>query len=192
MAGSSRLPGGMVRSPPKSFGEVRSPKSGSGGPAQTEGLPHIWKEKGKKDQGTTSRTQRKPTSWYPSAGGSQVRTEARTPSESSAYVPPHNSRISSRSYQSSAHSHTLPAMSATPSGVVPAGYSPTGVGFLTFISKFARFSSGSSFPHGYPRHSDPRAACSHSPSVGNRPPTQAQYAAASYQHTQVTGRLGCC
>ncbi len=50
----------------------------------------------------------------------------------------------------------------------------------------ARLSSSSS-PHGYVRASVPRAAFSHSASVGSRPPAQAQKADASSQSTNVTG-----
>ena len=42
-------------------------------------------------------------------------------------------------------------------------------------------------PHGNRRPSSPRAAFSHSASVGNRLPAHAQYAAASCQLTCVTG-----
>src|ERR1039458_1791586 len=126
------------------------------------------------------------------SGSKLLRMAARRTLESSSNEPPRNTRSLSSSYQSSTHSHTLPAMSATPSGVAPAGYNPTGVGFPNFIPKFARFSSGSAFPHGYSRPSSPLAAHSHSASPGNRTPAQAQYAAASYQLTPVTGRFGCC
>lgn len=48
---------------------------------------------------------------------------------------------------------------------------------------------GSSLPHGYVRFSlPPPAANTHSASVGRRPLSQAQNAAARYQSTQVTGR----
>ena len=53
----------------------------------------------------------------------------------------------------------------------------------------ARLSSSSS-PHGYVRASVPRAAFSHSASVGSRPPAQAQNADASSQSTNVTGWSG--
>src|ERR1019366_6630265 len=126
------------------------------------------------------------------SGPPPPRQAARRPPVSKSNDPPHNTRTLSFSYQSSTHSNTLPAMSKTPSGVAPAGYSPTGVGLPTFMPKFARFSSGSSCPHGYSRPPSPAAASSHSASRGNRTPSQPQYAAASYQLKPVTGRLGCC
>ena len=59
-----------------------------------------------------------------------------------------------------------------------------------FPSKLRRDSSGSWFPQGYFRPSSPRAALSHSASVGSLPPAQEQKAWASYQLTSTTGRFG--
>src|SRR5258708_36644166 len=53
----------------------------------------------------------------------------------------------------------------------------------------SRVLSGSSSPHGYLRPSDPRAANSHSASVGKRLPWYAQYLEDMDQSTQL---MGCC
>src|ERR1035441_3704457 len=83
-------------------------------------------------------------------------------------------------------------MSRTPSAVFPFGNKPTGVGCPIVPAKFAReASSGGWSPHGYLLPLGPLAARSHSASVGNRPPAQEQYAAASNQLTPTTGRFGC-
>gem|GEM_PF-4567489 len=46
-------------------------------------------------------------------------------------------------------------------------------------------------PHGFSRSSVPRAAFSHSGSVGSLPPIQAQYADAAAHETYVTGHWAC-
>ena len=66
---------------------------------------------------------------------------------------------------------------------------PASDGRLAFAEVQALGSPGSS-PHGYFRASVPRAARSHSASVGKRNPAQAQNAAASHQLTPTTGRDG--
>ncbi len=53
--------------------------------------------------------------------------------------------------------------------------------------KVARVVSGSSSPHGQSRSSPPRAAASHSISVGSRTPFSAQNASASSRETYVSG-----
>jgi hypothetical protein len=53
--------------------------------------------------------------------------------------------------------------------------------------KAARVVSGSSSPHGQSRSSPPRAAASHSISVGSRTPFEAQNASASARETYVRG-----
>ena len=76
------------------------------------------------------------------------------------------------------HSHTFPAISRIPvSLVAPAGNRPTGVGPLPQLSSWLACSTvGGSLPHGYRRgfFPGPRAANSHSASVGNRPPAHRQ------------------
>ena len=54
-------------------------------------------------------------------------------------------------------------------------------------AKVARVVSGGSSPHGQSRSSPPRAAASHSTSVGSRTPFAAQNASASSRETYVTG-----
>src|SRR5512140_3843021 len=55
---------------------------------------------------------------------------------------------------------------------------------------FSRLALGSWSPHGYIRPSLPRAAYSHSASVGNRFPAHVQYATAWFQSTQLIGWSG--
>src|SRR5437016_418112 len=81
-------------------------------------------------------------------------------------------------------------MSWAPYGLTPPGYEPTGAVLPTLLSKlFARLESHCS-PLGYSRPSTPRAAFSHSASVGNRWPAHWQYALASCQVTPTTGWVG--
>jgi hypothetical protein len=89
---------------------------------------------------------------------------------------------------SRAHSGTEPARSSCPYLPAPAGREPTsGIGCVE--SYAASVALGSADPHGYFRSSlPPAAAYSHSASVGNQPPSQAQNADASYQ---VTPFIGC-
>src|SRR5258706_11408832 len=54
---------------------------------------------------------------------------------------------------------------------------------------FRRFDVGASLPHAYFRPSEPRAASSHSASVGRRAPCDAQNVLAAVQSTQF---IGCC
>src|SRR5215218_1002407 len=95
-------------------------------------------------------------------------------------------------------------MSSTPNELAPAGKLPTGaVVFQPSLSLYIRlaappslptaftsFALGAAFPHGYMRPSSPRAAYSHSASVGSRLPIHLQYAAAWYQSTQLRGWPG--
>src|SRR5581483_4358461 len=104
---------------------------------------------------------------------------------SSCQLSPHLERV---------HSKTLPAMSQTPSGLTPAGKWETGLVPPSPASAvFARPVSNLS-PQGKTRAlSLPRAAYSHSASVGSRKPgpshshNHAQKAAASYHDTPTTG-----
>src|ERR1035437_5181162 len=100
--------------------------------------------------------------------------------------------FSERPNQSPHHSQTLPNRSHKPSDVFPLGNKPTGATCPRAIQFACEASSGGAFPHGYLLLCGPLAARSHSASVGNRPPAQAQYAAASNQLTPVTGRFGNC
>src|SRR5919197_5966526 len=91
----------------------------------------------------------------------------------------------------SVHSQRLPIMSATPCGVFPCGNEPTGR--AAFVLRLARPCSHLS-PHGNVREeSPPRAAYSHSSSVGRRYATpsrcerQTAKARASSSETFVTG-----
>src|SRR5262245_50058620 len=103
-------------------------------------------------------------------------------------------------------------MSRTPNGLAPSRKLPTGavVGHPSSSSYSAlrgvpsrlaaarhsaphalsRRALGAALPQGWMRPSLPRAAYSHSASVGSRPPLQAQYAAACPQSTQLIGWLG--
>src|SRR5438309_9135973 len=102
-------------------------------------------------------------------------------------------------------------MSRTPNGDAPRGYEPTGdvsaqpslpvyIGFLTSgvgsAAAYAAHSSphafkrcgfGGALPHGYFRPSLPRAAYSHSGSVGSRAPMNEQYEVACVKSTQLIG-----
>lgn len=71
-------------------------------------------------------------------------------------------------------------MSSSPNALAPAGNSPTGLVFpLPAYTRLAR-SGAQSSPHGYVRRSSPRAARTHSSSVGSR--TAAPRSAASASH----------
>src|SRR6185503_15184516 len=104
-----------------------------------------------------------------------------------AYEPPRSTRSASP-VSVDVHSQTLPAMSWRPYGLAPHGCASTGhvVPCLRPEPTAARLLSSSS-PHGNRRGSVPRAAFSHSASVGSRPPAQLQTAVASCQSTNVTG-----
>src|SRR5687767_2632974 len=109
------------------------------------------------------------------------------------YRPPLGGALSPYAlYGVDVHSHTFPIKSLTPSGVLPRGKLPAIAGPRRFApAVFAAFGSHV-FPHGYARPSLPRAAASHSSSLGSRPPPgcfQSQYPAASDHWTPVTGRL---
>src|SRR3954447_24854267 len=80
----------------------------------------------------------------------------------------------------------LPDMSSAWTQLAPSGYEPTGFGPM-LLRTFALSRSNWS-PYGYTEDFGPRAAYSHSASVGRRPPRQRAYASASYQ---VTHMLGC-
>src|SRR5438093_5928650 len=73
---------------------------------------------------------------------------------------------------------------------MPTGKSPPLYGLPEDLPKFARAEVGSSLPQGYLRPSVPRAAFSHSASVGKRLPAHVQYARASSQDTYATGSSG--
>ena len=72
-------------------------------------------------------------------------------------------------------------------GLAPFGKPPTGRRSFHPALKCARSLSGGSFPHGYFLPSVPRAAFSHSASVGKRLPSHAQYATAPYHEASTTG-----
>ena len=72
----------------------------------------------------------------------------------------------------------------------PSAWQPTSTGPPDDASRFARETSGGSFPHGNRRLSGVEAASSHSASVGRRRPAQRQYASASNQQTWMTGSCG--
>src|SRR5882672_5754269 len=81
-------------------------------------------------------------------------------------------------------------MSCTPYALTPCGYDPTGaVRWRLVWSELDRPASQFS-PQGYRRPSAPRAAFSHSASVGSRLPTKRQNASASHQDTPTTGWVG--
>jgi hypothetical protein len=100
-------------------------------------------------------------------------------------------------------------MSSAPNGLAPSGQLPTGAvashpSRSLYVSGHAwpsrvqrsrhslphplsRFTLGGSSPHGYTRPSLPRAAYSHSASLGSRLFTDSQYTFAWLQSTQLTG-----
>src|SRR5687767_13136591 len=80
-------------------------------------------------------------------------------------------------------------MSITPNGLLPCGNEPTSVNVPGLESPAFAASERQSFPHGYRQPDVPRAANSHSSSVGNRFLAHCAYAVASYQSTPVTGFL---
>src|SRR4051812_20527079 len=79
-------------------------------------------------------------------------------------------------------------MSKQPVAETPRGKLPTGVvpGSWSHLP-LQRSAEGGSSPHGKSRPSAPRAARSHSASVGRRRPAHAQYSRASAQVTFTTG-----
>ena len=130
-------------------------------------------------RGSTATT-RKPTYGSRAAGCIGQARRAASSSGPLRYEPP-------RTAPSAVHSKTLPAMSSAPQGAAPAGCSPAGDGPADALPKVARVVSGSSSPHGQSRSSPPRAAASHSTSVGSRTPFAAQNASASARETYVSG-----
>src|ERR1044072_3597031 len=82
--------------------------------------------------------------------------------------------------QSATHSDALPDKSKMPNGLSPFASAPTGAtravetGVWYGWAKRARSAVGGSLPHGYFRSSVPRAAFSHSASVGRRFPVHRQ------------------
>ena len=97
------------------------------------------------------------------AGMHRLPAEQRSSSGPWRYEPP-------RTASPLVHSQTLPAMSSAPNGDAPAGCEPTGTGPPMPAANIARERSGSSSPHGQSRSSPPRAAASHSSSLGSRTP----------------------
>src|SRR5262245_24593715 len=100
-------------------------------------------------------------------------------------------------YHDAVHSLTLPPRSWTPSGVTSCAAEPTGRGPVSLGHDDGGASApssgiatapqrGRSAPHGN-RRSRPRAAASHSSSVGRRFPIDSQYSFAPYQVTCETG-----
>src|SRR5438093_9564278 len=83
---------------------------------------------------------------------------------------------------------TLPARSRTPYGPTQSGYAAAGVGAWGPPSLVLQRQGSNVLPQGYCRASPPRAARSHSASVGSRPPAQAQKARASSQVTLEAGK----
>ena len=79
-------------------------------------------------------------------------------------------------------------MSRTPNGDAPAGSEPAGAEPSPHPANRASRQSGARRPHGYARRSYPRAASSHSASVGRRPPTKPQYCRAMAKVTVARGK----
>src|SRR3954470_15447406 len=79
-------------------------------------------------------------------------------------------------------------MSSAPDGLLPASCEPTGSG-VPVLPSLPRlpFEGSHVSPHGYLRPSVPRAASSHSDSVGSRLPDHLAYATASSHVTKTTG-----
>src|SRR5689334_9622953 len=96
------------------------------------------------------------------------------------------SGLSKGQYFDVVHSLTLPERSKIPVGVAPFGWVPTSQVPSFSPMRFQHRSStfGASAPHGYRRLSSPRAARSHSASVGRRLPAKAQNAFAAAKSTQ--------
>ena len=115
-------------------------------------------------RGSTATT-RKPTYGSRAAGCTGNRYEQRSSSGPLRYEPP-------RTASPAVHSQTLPAMSRAPHAAAPAGCEPAGDGSPIPAAKVARARSGRSSPHGQSRSSPPRAAASHSSSVGSRTPAR--------------------
>src|SRR5258708_23747427 len=84
-------------------------------------------------------------------------------------------------------SHTLPAISCAPYGLFPCGKRPTSTGARRPAYRPLKFAGASWLPQGQVRPSVPRAAFSHSNSVGSLFPAQLQNASASGQPTPTTG-----
>src|SRR5947209_1971545 len=84
-------------------------------------------------------------------------------------------------------------MSNAPNGERPAPYVATGevpAKPSSAPSEFSMLAFGAASPHGNARSSSPRAAYSHSSSVGKRFDTHAQNECASFQSTQFAGCVG--
>src|SRR6266545_4540637 len=77
------------------------------------------------------------------------------------------------------HCQTDPTRSRTPYGLAPFGKMPMGTVLRGPTPRIPQASSCQSSPHGYLRASVPRAAFSHSASLGRRAPRNAAYASAS-------------
>src|SRR6476661_7355423 len=89
------------------------------------------------------------------------------------------------------HSQMFPAMSSRPNSLErELGKRPTGDVRPTSASRLLQMRSFHSSPQGYLHPSAPRAAASHSNSVGNRPPAHAAKACASQNETATTGWFG--
>lgn len=95
------------------------------------------------------------------------------------------------------HCATFPAMSLVASGVSPSTKTPTGVGRFRCVSNVLPHVQSAADRYGIWRAPGPRAAASHSTSLGNlngRPDwalSHAQYARASCQQIPTTGWPGC-
>jgi len=82
-------------------------------------------------------------------------------------------------------------MSSAPYGLAPSRAVPTGCTTIPHWSVLARSQlNSSSLPHGNMRPSVPRAAFSHSASVGNRLPPHSQNATAWSQVMLLSGKVG--
>src|SRR5262245_8345670 len=85
------------------------------------------------------------------------------------------------------HSATLPALSKQPDGDTPSGNCPTATGPVLPDSRLLQRPGSKRGPQGYRRPSEPRAATSHSSSVGKRLPDHVAKALAATQLTPATG-----
>src|SRR5262245_64756066 len=83
----------------------------------------------------------------------------------------------------------FPDMSRAPYGLAPFGWAWTSVATLPHPAMLTLSQVASSLPHGNFRPSVPRAASSHSASVGKRFFAQEQYVTASARCTHEAGKL---
>ncbi len=123
---------------------------------------------------------RNPMVRYEFLGSLPVRLAHRRRSDPLTHAPPRSTRESLLLlYQLAHHSQTFPAMSWQPKGLTLFTYFVTEVVPLIPDPSQLHLSLSKSSPQGYVRPSVPRAAFSHSCSVGNRLPAQLAKASAS-------------